>query len=118
VRLIALMYRLAMEGNLETLRPRLRDVRTSGFNDPEGYYLIATYLAKAGAHSEALEMLERSVHDGYGCPAALRHDSFWDDVRDQPAFVQILRQAESASDRAREAFERAGGAAIIASLTP
>ena len=63
-------------------------------------------------------MLERSVHDGYGCPAALRHDSFWDDVRDQPAFVQILKQAESASDRAREAFERAGGAAIIASLTP
>jgi hypothetical protein len=93
-------------------------VRTRGFNDPEGYYLIATYLAKAGAHGEALEMLERSVHDGYGCPAALRHDSFLDDVRDQPAFVQILKQAESASDRAREAFERAGGAAIIASLTP
>ena len=118
VRLIALMYRLAMEGDLETLRPRLRDVRTSGFNDPEGYYLLATYLAKAGAHGEALEMLDRSVRDGYGCPAALRHDSFWDDVRDQPAFVQILRQAESASDRAREAFERAGGAAIIARLTP
>jgi eukaryotic-like serine/threonine-protein kinase len=118
VRLISLVYRLAMKGDLETLRPHLREVRASGFNDPEGFYLLATYLAKAGAHEEALEMLDRSVRDGYACPSALRGDPFWDVVRDHPTFAQVLKQAETAWARAREAFERAGGAAVMSSPAP
>ena len=118
VRLITLMYRLAMEGDLETLRPRLQDVRASGFNDPEGFYLLATFLAKAGAYEESLEILDRSVRDGFTCPTAMRADSFWDAVRDRPAFLRALTQAEAASARAREAFEQAGGAAVIANPSP
>ena len=58
VRLVALMYRLAMEGDLEALRPKLHEVRASSFTDPEGFYLLATYLSKAGAYDEALETLD------------------------------------------------------------
>jgi tetratricopeptide (TPR) repeat protein len=113
VRQISRMYRLAMQGNPEALRPSLQDVRASGFTDPEGFYLLATYLARAGAYDEALQTLDRSVRDGFTCPTALRTDPFWDAVREHPAFVQTLQQAETASARAREAFERAGGAAVI-----
>jgi hypothetical protein len=113
VRQISRMYRLAMQGNLEALRPSLQDVRASGFTDPEGFYLLATYLARAGAYDEALQTLDRSVRDGYTCPTALRTDPFWDPLREHPAFVQISKQAETASAGAREAFERAGGAAVI-----
>jgi serine/threonine protein kinase/tetratricopeptide (TPR) repeat protein len=118
VRLIALMYRLAMEGDLEALRPKLSEVRASSFTDPEGFYLLANYLSKAGAYDEALEILEKSVGDGYTCPSALRSDSFWDPVRGHPRFVRTLALAEAASARAREAFEQAGGAAVIARRTP
>jgi eukaryotic-like serine/threonine-protein kinase len=118
VRLIARMYRLAMEGDLEALRPKLHDVRASSFTDPEGFYLLAAYLSKAGAHDEALEILDQSVRDGYTCPAGLRGDTHWDPVRDQPKFIRALTQAEAASARARASFEQAGGAAVIARPTP
>jgi eukaryotic-like serine/threonine-protein kinase len=117
VRLITLMYRLAMEGDLDALRPRLNEVRGSGFNDPEGFYLLATFLAKVGAYDGALEILDRSVGDGYTCPTALHTDPFWDAVRDRPMFVHAVARAEAASARAREAFEQAGGPAVIATAT-
>jgi eukaryotic-like serine/threonine-protein kinase len=118
VRLVAQMYRLAMAGDLEALRPKLQEVRASSFTDPEGFYLLATYLSKAGAYDEALETLDQSVRDGYTCPAALRSDPYWDAVRDRPKFVRTLTTAETASARAREAFEQAGGAAVIANPAP
>jgi hypothetical protein len=118
VRLVAQMYRLAMEGDLEALRPKLQEVRASSFTDPEGFYLLATYLSKAGAYDEALETLDQSVRDGYTCPAALRSDPYWDAVRDRLKFVRALTTAETASARAREAFEQAGGAAVIANPAP
>jgi serine/threonine protein kinase len=118
VRQLAMLYGLAMEGDLGTLRPKLQDVRASSFADPEGFYLLATYLSRAGAHDEALEMLDQSVRDGYTCPATLRSDSFWDPVRDHPKFLRALAQAEVASARAREAFEQAGGAAVISTSRP
>jgi serine/threonine protein kinase/tetratricopeptide (TPR) repeat protein len=118
VRLVAHMYRLAMEGDLEALRPKLQEVRASSFTDPEGFYLLATYLSKAGAYDEALDTLDQSVRDGYTCPAALRSDPYWDAVRDRPKFVRALTTAETASARAREAFEQAGGAAVIANPAP
>jgi hypothetical protein len=49
---------------------------------------------------------------------ALRSDPYWDAVRDRPEFLQALTAAETASSRAREAFEQAGGAAVIANPTP
>jgi eukaryotic-like serine/threonine-protein kinase len=118
VRLVAHLYRLAMEGDLEALRPMLQEVRASSFTDPEGFYLLATYLSKAGGYDEALDILEHSVRDGYTCPAALLSDAYWDAVRDRPKFVRALTEAETASARAREAFEQAGGAAVIANPTP
>jgi serine/threonine protein kinase/tetratricopeptide (TPR) repeat protein len=119
VRLIALMYLLAMEGDLEALQPKLHEVRASSFADPEGFYLLATHLSKAGAYDEAVEILEQSVRNGYTCPAAIRSDSYWDPVRDRPAFVRALTHAEAASARARVAFEQAGGAAVVmAGVTP
>jgi eukaryotic-like serine/threonine-protein kinase len=118
VRLIAMMYGLAMEGNLDALRPKLQDVRASSFTDPEGFYLLATYLSKAGAYDEALETLDQSVRDGYTCPSALRGDALWDPVRDHPKFVRALTQAETASARSREAFEQAGGAAVFSTSRP
>jgi hypothetical protein len=39
-------------------------------------------------------------------------------VRDRPKFVRALTTAETASARAREAFEQAGGAAVIANPAP
>ncbi len=113
VRLVAATYRLAMDGKLDALGPKLQALRSSSFTDPEGFYLMATYLAKAGASDEANDILDHVVRAGYACPTAMRSDSYWDGVRYTPSFARALSQAEAASNRARDAFEQAGGAAVV-----
>jgi TolB-like protein len=112
--LVAAMYRLAVTGPLDELLVTLRRMpETSGFTDPEGFFLRAMFVAHAGLRDEAVDLLERAVSGGYYCPSAMRDDPYLDGVRDTPTFARLLGVAEAATARAREAFVRAGGQAIL-----
>ncbi len=112
-RLIGTTYRLALMGDIDALRPKLREMRESSFTDPEGFFLLATFIAHVNAPDEALALLERAVRGGFCCPHPLRTDPFWDPLRGEPLFEQLLGEAEAASSRAREVFEQAGGRQLL-----
>jgi eukaryotic-like serine/threonine-protein kinase len=113
-RLVAWTYAMAMERRVADLRPAVDRVNASGFSDPEGIYLFATQLAYAGATREALEMLDRAVTGGFCCPAPLIEDPYWAPYQTVPEFVRLLSLSQGQADRAREAFVRAGGPAVLA----
>ncbi len=114
VRLISGTYRLAIDGDLEGLPPRMQQMVDSGFADPEGYFCVSAFVARAGALDLALDALERTVTGGYYCPSSLRQDPFWDAARSSERFERLLARSEAGTAQAREAFERAGGPSVPA----
>ena len=117
VRIITAVYRLAMEHAGEALLPKLKEMSDSGFGDPEGYFLLASFVARDGVAEGALATLERAVSGGFYCPTALRDDPYFDPIRNRPEFSKLLVQAEVGHARAREAFARVGGAGILQPFT-
>ena len=113
VRLISGTYRRAIDGDVEGLEPRMRQMVDSGFADPEGYFCLSAFVARAGALDLALDALERTVTGGYYCPASLRKDPFWDAARSSERFERLLAGSETGTAQAREAFDRVGGASIL-----
>jgi tetratricopeptide (TPR) repeat protein len=114
IAMVAAAYRLAITGPVEELVPLVRrTIETSGFSDPEGLYLLGLFVANSGTHELALELLERAVLGGFQCPYAMRNDAYWDGVRETATFTRLLAVAEAGSGRAREAFLRAGGDAVL-----
>jgi serine/threonine protein kinase len=112
-RLVVTTYRFAMERRAGELPPLMAAMDASGFRDPEGFFLIASYLAYAGALDESIDALGRAVRGGFHCPSAMRGDALWDPVRTRPEFQHLLSQAESASQQARDAFAQAGGEDVL-----
>ena len=113
VRLISGTYRRAIDGDVEALAPRMRQMVDSGFADPEGYFCLSAFVARAGALDLALDALERTVTGGYYCPSSLRQDPFWDAARSSERFERLLARSEAGTAQAREAFERAGGSSVL-----
>ena len=113
VRLISGTYRRAIDGDLEGLAPKMRQMVDSGFADPEGYFCLSAFVARAGALDLALDTLERTVTGGYYCPSSLRQDPFWDAARSSERFERLLARSEAGTVQAREAFERAGGFSVL-----
>lgn len=115
VRLISATYRLAIAGDVDALLPHTQMMADSGFADPEGYFLLAAFVAKAGASAAALTALERAVGGGFTSPTSMRTDPYFDPIRATTEFAQLLARAEAATLGAREAFDRAGGPALLGS---
>ena len=61
----------------------------------------------------ALEALERAVAEGFFCYPALIRDPWLDSLRADPEFTSIAGRARERHERAREAFVRAGGDALL-----
>ena len=113
VRLISQMYHRAIEGHVGALAPLVRRMTESGFSDPEGYFCLAAFIARAGDLDTALDTLERTVNGGYYCPVALRQDPYWEKARSTERFARLLAKSEAGTAEARNAFERAGGSSIF-----
>ena len=103
----------AMENRQEDCLRHVRSVLDSGFHDPEGLLIHVRELAYTGQKPEALTLLERVIHGGYHCPAALTRDPWLDSLRSSPEFVRLVRQAEAGHAHAAEAYLRAGGERLL-----
>ncbi len=118
VRIVTRGYRMAIAGELDSLGDTIKAMVESGFTDPEGYFLLAAFVAKNGAPELALATLARAVHGGFCCPLPMREDSYFDPIRRLPAFADLLRRAELKHAEARDAFARAGGPGIVKETSP
>jgi hypothetical protein len=113
VRLITSIYRMAIDGDRRTLKAQMQAMAESGFADPEGYFLLAPFVAQAGAPGEALGALQHAVTGGYFCPESLRNDPYWEGLRGTDEFAKLLARSDAGTARGRLAFDRAGGASIL-----
>jgi serine/threonine protein kinase len=112
-RTIAAAYRTALQGQHQPAWDALRRLEASTFRDPEGIFLLAGFLAGARISDAALAALERAVTGGFHCPHAMRRDPAFDAIRETTEFARLLGVADTGHQRAREAFDRAGGPQLL-----
>jgi tetratricopeptide (TPR) repeat protein len=117
MRIVASAYTLAVVRDVDALLPTLQELTESGFTDPEGYFLLAAFIARAGAQEQALSTLDRAVTGGFHCPSSLREDPFWNSMRGAEHFARLLAKAEAGTASARAAFDRVKGAAVLQSTS-
>ena len=106
----------ALKGQSEPFRQGF--ARQAGaLTDPEGMYYWALMAAVGGAHDEALDMLERSVRQGWMCYQPMATEPWLDPLRGDPRFKAVLKEAETRGRKAAAAFVQAGGDRLLG-LTP
>jgi TolB-like protein len=115
-RLVAAAHGFALECRVDEALVAQNRLRASGFADPEGWYLSALLLARAGAEQDALQTLTGVVDGGYaGCVAALESDPIWTQYRGIPEFDALARRVRESAVHAREIFDASDGAGVLAS---
>jgi hypothetical protein len=100
-------------GDRERVAAATRQVLGSGFDDPEGIFLLARNLAKVGSGDAALDLIARAVSGGLTVPQSLASDPWLESVRGEPRFAAILAEAEAGRQHAQELFEHAGGPRLL-----
>ena len=106
-------YRAIFEGAVEEGVEKLNELQNSGFADPEGWYIYALFLARAGAARDALDFLTRSVNGGYCSYTALLSRPEWSLLSDKPAFATLLERTGQMFTNARARFQDARGADVL-----
>jgi serine/threonine protein kinase/tetratricopeptide (TPR) repeat protein len=82
-------------------------------DDPEAIFQEGWLLCDAGEHAKGLVQLQRAVAKGYfAAPTLAGHPQF-DALRGDPAFVELLAQAEAGRQRALAAFREADGERLL-----
>ncbi len=95
----------------EALRPLIDG--THPFTDPEGIFMAARALARAGNLPVALDTLEQVVEAGFTCPTPLKCDPWLDSLRGEPRFGEIVRRAEEGRRAAAVDYLELGGEQIL-----
>ena len=89
-------------------------ILASNVRDPEAIYHVARMLARCGRLPRALELVSRSVDEGYFNVELFERDPWLDPLRREQEFAATLAQANARRAHARDAFERAGGDKLFA----
>ena len=102
----------AVDGRADEIRSIVNQMRQKGFRDPEGWAYSALVLARAGAHEDALDLLDEAVDAGYTCPD-LRFQPWSKVLHGHERFERAMARAVQARDRAAEAFRAADGYRLL-----
>ena len=93
--------------------------KTSSFSalkimdDPEAIFQQGWLLCDVGEHERGLDYLRRAVAKGYFVAPTLSGSRAFDALRGDPAFRQVLADAEAGRERALDAFREAGGERLL-----
>jgi TolB-like protein len=105
--------RTLLEGDAKESLAAIGRVTRSEFRDPEGLFYLARHLAHLDQHDAALALLERIIGGGFFCLPALERDPWLDPLRQNPAFLTLLRRAEGLHRAAAEAFAGLHGPQVL-----
>lgn len=105
--------RALLEGKREESLASSEELMKATFRDPEGMYYQARQLSYLGAEAEALEMLSRSIRNGFFCYPAMVRDPWLDSLRGRPGFTSLLREADERYREGVASFVKAGGDALL-----
>jgi TolB-like protein/Tfp pilus assembly protein PilF len=85
-------------------------------DDPEAIFQQGWLLCDVGEHERGMDDLRRAVQKGYWVAPTLAGSPAFDALRGDPAFQELLAEAEAGRQRALAAF-RAGGGERLLGLT-
>jgi serine/threonine protein kinase len=88
------------------------------FYDPEGLLYISRQFAYLGETDDAIAMLKRTVEGGHFCYPALARDPWFDSVRADARFAELLERARVRHEGAIGAFREAGGERVLGIADP
>jgi DNA-binding winged helix-turn-helix (wHTH) protein/tetratricopeptide (TPR) repeat protein len=114
LREFAVVARTLLEGQPADSVAAVGRIVRSDFRDPEGLCYLARHLAHLNEVTPALDLLERVIDSGYVCFPSMASDPWLDSLRKKPAFTRLLKRAEALHRDAASAFERVGGAQVLA----
>jgi TolB-like protein len=87
----------------------LNEVMSGSHRDPETSYYGARQLAFLGNRPAALDLLQRAIEGGFHCATALQSDPWFDALRPDGRFTEMVHTAETRAQQSRAAFLEAGG---------
>jgi serine/threonine protein kinase/tetratricopeptide (TPR) repeat protein len=96
---------------MQAVRATLGELKI--MEDPEAIFQEAWLLCDVGQHQRALPMLQRAVAKGYYVAPTLAGRPQFDALRGEPAFRQLLADAQAGRERALRAFREAGGERLL-----
>jgi serine/threonine-protein kinase len=99
--------------DMDTLRVSQNPLKIR--DDPEAIFQEGWLLCDLGKHEAALDYLQRAVNRGYFATRTLAIHRQFDPLRETPAFMRIVEQAEAGRARALAAFTEAGGPRLLGS---
>jgi hypothetical protein len=82
-------------------------------DDPEAIFQEGWLLCDVGEHERGLAQLRRAVAKGYFVAPTLSRSPHFDALRTDPAFQELLAQAEAGRQHALAAFREAGGERLL-----
>jgi TolB-like protein len=100
-----------LDGDVPRLIREIERIRSSSFHDPEGIYVLARQLSKAGELDRALEILQAVVEKNFLCHEAVMNDPWFAPLRDRAQPILAVSREKSAA--AMEKFMAAGGAELL-----
>ena len=105
--------RALLEGNTQESVAATEELRAATFRDPEGMYYQSRQLSYLGHKAAALDMLSRSIHNGFFCYPALVRDPWLDPLRSKTEFTALLRKAHQLHREAAACFIAGGGDTLL-----
>jgi serine/threonine protein kinase/tetratricopeptide (TPR) repeat protein len=112
-RLYLYALRALLEGDRVASLTASDELLGATFRDPEGWYHLARQLGYLSEADRALVALSRTVEWGFFCFPAMATDPWLDSLRGHTKFKEILRQAQTRHEEARDAFNTEGGRGVL-----
>jgi TolB-like protein/Tfp pilus assembly protein PilF len=94
---------------LELLRATERRILDSGVSDAEGLYKVAQAYAVLGDKPAAILMFHRAIEGGFFPYTYFQTDPLLDNIRNEPEFDMLMREADERHEQFKKRFFRARG---------
>jgi len=99
-------------GDMSTMRTRFNSLKVR--DDPEAMFQQGWIMCDVGDYENGLADITRAITHGYYPATTLAERRQFDGLRANPAFQELLAQAQAGRTRALEAFRQAGGIRLLA----
>ncbi len=86
------------------------------WDDPEGMTMGSALLSHVGNVEMSLRMLRMAIEGGYHVPTALRRDPWFDALRGDPRFTELVALATQRTREALAVFRAEGGERLLGTI--